>query len=190
MFVFIQVLSLLCSVFVLSSTKGNNFSGFSSRESPRGRFLLLRFFLWKTVKASPITGLLFSKTLRTVWHYQLWSLKTQHNENCSKLNCLLALRIVAHFTGWGSFWTFSRFLGILGTPQDHPGGCGSVSRDMGGREKKRCFSDFLACIHKYIENFKKQYLSKVLFSNASNAPNRKSNISWLLGNLETHVVPI
>jgi len=39
-------------------------------------------------------------------------------------------------------------------------------------------------------NFKEQYLSKVLFSNASNAPNRKSNISWLLGNLETHVVPI
>ena len=48
----------------------------------------------------------------------------------------------------------------------------------------------LACIYKYIEDFKEQYLSKVLFSNAPNAPNRKPNISWLLGNLETHVLPI
>ena len=66
----------------------------------------------------------------------------QHNENCSKLNYSLALKIAAHFTGWGSFSTFSRFLGILGTPWNNPGGCGSVSRDMGGRAKKRCFSDF------------------------------------------------
>ena len=25
-----------------------------------------------------------------------------------------ALKMMAHFTGWGYFWTFSRFLGILG----------------------------------------------------------------------------
>ena len=48
----------------------------------------------------------------------------------------------------------------------------------------------LACIYKYIEDFEEHYLSKVLFSNAPNAPNRNSNISWLLGNLETHVLPI
>ena len=42
--------------------------------------------------------------------------------------------------------------------------------------KKRGVFLILACIHKYIENFKEQYLSKVLFSNASNAPKRKSNI--------------
>ena len=96
---------------------------------------------------------------------------------------------MAHFTGWGAFRTFSRFLGILGTPRDHPGGCGSVSRDIRGREKRGVFL-ILACIYKYIEDFKEQYLSKVLFSNASNAPNGNSNISWLLGNLETHVLPI
>ena len=45
-------------------------------------------------------------------------------------------------------------------------------------------------VYKYIKDFKEQYLSKVLFSNASNAPNGNSNISWLLGNLETHVLPI
>jgi len=60
---------------------------------------------------------------------------------------------------------------------------------MGGQEKRGVFL-ILACIYKYIKDFKEQYLSKVLFSNASNAPKRKSNISWLLGNLETHVLPI
>jgi hypothetical protein len=69
---------------------------------------------------------------------------------------------------------------------------GAVVQFLGTWEarKKRGVFLILACIHKYIENFKEQYLSKVLFSNASNAPNRKSNIFWLLGNLETHVVPI
>ena len=69
---------------------------------------------------------------------------------------------------------------------------GTVAQFVGTWEagKKRGVSLILACIHKYIDDFKEQYLSKVLFSNASNTPNRNSNISWLLGNLETHVLPI
>ena len=39
--------------------------------------------------------------------------------------------------------TSSRFLGILGTPWDHPVGSSSISRGMGGLEKKRGFSDFV-----------------------------------------------
>jgi len=57
---------------------------------------------------------------------------------------------------------------------------------MGGQEKRGVFL-ILACIYKYIEDFKEQYLSKVLFSNA---PNRNFNISWLLGDIETHALPI
>ena len=45
----------------------------------------------------------------------------------------------------------------------------------------------LACIYKYIEDFEEQYLSKVLFSNALN---RNSNISCLIGDLGTHALPI
>ena len=32
-----------------------------------------------------------------------------------------ALNMIAHFTGWGYFWNFSRFLRVLGTQRDHPG---------------------------------------------------------------------
>ena len=32
---------------------------------------------------------------------------------------------------------------ILGTPYDHPEGGSSISRNMGGQEKKRLFSDFV-----------------------------------------------
>ena len=85
---------------------------------------------------------LFLLTFCVLLCSQHCALSSVCNESCSKLNYLIALKIVAHFTGWGAFWTFSWFLGILGTPRDHPGGCGSVSRDMGGRETKRCFSDF------------------------------------------------
>jgi hypothetical protein len=69
---------------------------------------------------------------------------------------------------------------------------GAVVQFLGTWEAGKQRSGFLilACIYKYIEDFKEQYLSKVLFSNAPNAPNRNSNISWLLGNLETHVLPI
>jgi hypothetical protein len=63
---------------------------------------------------------------------------------------------MAHFAGWWYFWTFSRFLGILGTPWGHPWGSGSVARSMGGQEN-------LACILYYIEHFQEQYLAKVLF---------------------------
>ena len=60
---------------------------------------------------------------------------------------------------------------------------------MGGQEKRGVFL-ILACIYKYIEVFEEQDLSKVLFSNAPNALNRNSNISCLLGDLETHALPI
>ena len=55
--------------------------------------------------------------------------------------------------------------------------------------KKRGVFLILACIYKYIKDFEEQYLSKVLFSNAPNALNRNSNISCLLGDLETHALP-
>ena len=69
---------------------------------------------------------------------------------------------------------------------------GAVVQFLGTWEarKKRGVFLILACIYKYIEDFKEQYLSKVLFSNASYAPNGNSNISLILGNLETHVLPI
>ena len=69
---------------------------------------------------------------------------------------------------------------------------GAVVQFLGTWEagKKRGVFLILACIHKYIEDFKEQHLSKVLFSNASNAPNRNPNIAWLLGDLETHALPI
>ena len=66
---------------------------------------------------------------------------------------------------------------------------GAVVQFLGTWEarKKRGVFLILACIYKYIEDFKEQYLSKVLFSNA---PNRNFNISWLLGDIQTHVLPI
>jgi hypothetical protein len=90
--------------------------------------------------------------------------QTQHDESYSKLNHLLALKREAHFTGWGSFWTFSRFPGIFGTPRDHPGGYGLVSRCTGGKEKKKVFSDFgmNAVVHRKIskEESVKSFVSK------------------------------
>jgi len=69
---------------------------------------------------------------------------------------------------------------------------GAVAQFLGAWEagKKRGVILILACIYKYIENFKEQYLSKVLFPSAPNAPNRNPNISWLLGDLERHALPI
>ena len=74
---------------------------------------------------------------RSLLQYQnfdllFYSVQTKYNEGCSKWNYLLtyksiitgfALKRVAHFTGWGLFWTFSKFLGILGTPWDHHRDC-------------------------------------------------------------------
>ena len=50
---------------------------------------------------------------------------------------------------------------------------GAVVQFLGTWEagKQRGVFLILACIYKYIEDFKEQYLSKVLFSNAPNAPN-------------------
>jgi len=69
---------------------------------------------------------------------------------------------------------------------------GAVVQFLGTWEarKKRGVFLILAYIYKYIEDFEEHYLSKVLFSNAPNAPNRNPNISWLLGDLETHALPI
>ena len=66
---------------------------------------------------------------------------------------------------------------------------GAVVQFLGTWEasKKRGVFLILACMYKYIEDFEEQYLSKVLFSNALN---RNSNISCLLGDLETHALPI
>ena len=58
--------------------------------------------------------------------------------------------------------TSSRFLGIRGTPWDHPVGRSSISRGMGGLEKRGGFL-ILSCIHYYIENFQELNLGKVLF---------------------------
>ena len=62
-------------------------------------------------------------------------------------------------------------------------------RTWEARKQRGVFLIF-ACTYKYIEDFEEQYLSKVLFSNAPNALNRNSNISCLLGDLETHALPI
>ena len=96
--------------------------------------------------------------------------------------------MIAHFTGWRYFWTFSRFLGILVTPRDHPGGCGLVFRDMGGQQKKTKFSFFST-----FKLTKTSILPNCLVSNGhfllvENYTN--FNISELLGNLERYYSPI
>jgi hypothetical protein len=54
--------------------------------------------------------------------------------------------------------------GYTWNPRDHPGGYGSVSRGMGGKEKKRVFSDFVmnAVLHREIskEESVKSFVSK------------------------------
>ena len=56
------------------------------------------------------------------------------------------------------FWVY------LEPPRDHPGGYGSVSRGMGGKEKKRGFYDFgmNAVVHREIskEESVKSFVSK------------------------------
>ena len=78
------------------------------------------------------------------------------------------------------FWVYLEPQGIA---------LGAVVQFLGTWEarKKRGVFLILACIYKYIEDFEEQYLSKVLFSNALN---RNFNISWLLGDIETHALPI
>ena len=99
-----------------------------------------------------------------------------------------ALKMIAHFTGWGYFWTFSRFLGILGTPWDHPGGSSLVFRDMGSQQKKTkfiIFSTFKLTKPSILPNCQ---VSNGNFLHVENYTN--SNISGLLGDLERYVSPI
>ena len=96
--------------------------------------------------------------------------------------------MIAHFTGWGYFWTFSRFLGILVTPRDHPGGCGLVFRDMGGQQKNTkfsFFSTFKLTKTSILPNCQVSNGNFLLVENYTNF-----NISGLLGDLERYVSPI
>jgi hypothetical protein len=79
-------------------------------------------------------------------------------------------------------------MGILGTPRDHPGGCGLVFRGMGGQQKKTkfsFFSTFKLTKTSILPNCQVSNGNFLLVENYTNF-----NISGLLGDLERYVSPI
>jgi hypothetical protein len=87
----------------------------------------------------------FSLLLGLVWQYSTnqdsvwWRLfKLQLHIYLKSGLTRFALKRMAHFTGQGYFWTFSKFLGILGVPWGHPRGCCSIYMAKGGQQ----ISDF------------------------------------------------